>query len=496
MHSDLVSKTIPGAAEAELESAIAAAPAASRPISRPVVCGLVAALDGLGIFAAGMASTYWTSLTSPVNWHFATLVVLLGTLLAVNLQHSLGAYRFENLSQVNSALWPILSGWLLTMGTLLVVLIVAQVPRDVVRPGLLLWFIAGLFLLASVRLALYRSIARWKRGGRLCERIVIVGATPIAMRLLRHFAACPDRRISIVGIYDDRLSRLPARCFGLPILGTVDDLIRHARRHRIDAVYVALPLSADWRLAEIMNKLRLIPVDVRLCPDQFGLQLGAVGVSHVSGLTFLNVMDKPLRDWRLVAKQVEDRILAALILAMISPLMLLIAALIKLDSPGPALFRQKRYGYNNQLIEMYKFRTMYQHVSDPNAEQLTRRNDPRVTRIGAFLRRTSLDELPQFLNVLRGDMSIVGPRPHAVSAKAGGLLYQDAVKYYDARHRMKPGITGWAQVNGWRGETETVEQILRRVEHDLYYVENWSIAMDLRIICRTILGGFTGRYAY
>ena len=156
--------------------------------------------------------------------------------------------------------------------------------------------------------------------------------------------------------------------------------------------------------------------------------------------------------------------------------MLAIAMLIKLDSPGPVLFRQKRYGFNNQLIEVFKFRTMYTHMTDHNAEQLTRRNDPRITRLGAFLRRTSLDELPQFLNVLRGEMSIVGPRPHALSAKAGALLYQDAVKYYDARHRVKPGITGWAQVNGWRGETDTVEQIRKRVEHDLYYIEHWSIA--------------------
>jgi len=170
--------------------------------------------------------------------------------------------------------------------------------------------------------------------------------------------------------------------------------------------------------------------------------------------------------------------------------------MIKLDSPGPIFFKQKRYGFNNELIEVWKFRSMYHHATDKNAEQLTRKNDPRVTRLGAFLRRTSLDELPQFINVLRGEMSIVGPRPHALSAKAGRVLYQEAIKYYDARHRVKPGITGWAQVNGWRGETETIEQIQKRVEFDLYYIENWSVWFDLKIIVRTILGGFTGRHAY
>jgi len=160
------------------------------------------------------------------------------------------------------------------------------------------------------------------------------------------------------------------------------------------------------------------------------------------------------------------------------------------------LFRQKRYGFNNQLIEIFKFRTMYHDACDANAEQLTRRHDPRVTRLGAFLRRTSLDELPQFINVLRGEMSIVGPRPHALAAKAGGLLYQDAVRHYDARHRVKPGITGWAQVNGWRGETITTEQIARRVEHDLFYIENWSLLLDLKIIFRTVFGNLTGHAAY
>jgi exopolysaccharide biosynthesis polyprenyl glycosylphosphotransferase len=219
-------------------------------------------------------------------------------------------------------------------------------------------------------------------------------------------------------------------------------------------------------------------------------------VSHLAGLTFLNVIDRPLRDWNWIAKVIEDRVLSALILALISPLLLAVAILIKLDSPGPVFFRQKRYGFNNDLIEVLKFRTMHHAAADVNAEQLTRRNDPRITRIGSFLRRTSIDELPQFLNVLRGEMSIVGPRPHALKAKAGTLLYQEAVKYYDARHRMKPGITGWAQVNGWRGETDTIEQIRKRVEHDLYYIENWSVSLDLRIIAQTIFGGFTGRHAF
>jgi exopolysaccharide biosynthesis polyprenyl glycosylphosphotransferase len=197
-----------------------------------------------------------------------------------------------------------------------------------------------------------------------------------------------------------------------------------------------------------------------------------------------------------MAKGIEDRVIAALILVLISPLLAIIAVAIKLDSPGPVFFKQRRYGLNNEPINIFKFRSLRADAKDTFAGKLVTRNDPRVTRLGAFLRRTSLDELPQFLNVLRGEMSIVGPRPHAAAAKAGGLLYDEAVEYYHARHRVKPGITGWAQINGWRGETETVDQIQGRVDHDLYYIANWSVGFDLKIIAQTILRGFTGRQAY
>jgi Undecaprenyl-phosphate glucose phosphotransferase len=335
----------------------------------------------------------------------------------------------------------------------------------------------------------------WSRAGRLGERVAIVGAGPVAQRLLRSLAARPSD-LRVVGVYDDEAGNLPRACMGYPIRGTVDDLVTEARDQHIDTVIVALPLAQDRALVETLNRLCMVPVHVRLCPDAFGLRLGQVQASYLAGHTFLNVVDRPLCGWQAIAKEIEDRVLGALILTMIAPLMLAIALMIKLDSPGPVLFRQKRYGFNNRLIEVFKFRSMYTHMTDANAEQLTQRNDPRITRLGAFLRRTSLDELPQFLNVVRGEMSIVGPRPHATAAKAGSLLYQEAVKYYDARHRVKPGITGWAQVNGWRGETDTVEQIRKRVEHDLYYIEHWSILLDLKIIVRTVVGGFTGQHAF
>jgi Undecaprenyl-phosphate glucose phosphotransferase len=496
MLSHSASKTIDSALESQFAARRDAVRSVQKAISEPVLIGLVGAWDGLCIFLAGLTSMIWLSVHVEVDLRLSGLVLIMGTIVALNLMHLAGAYKMEILRQVEIALGEILFGWILTVGTLIAILHITESVTTSLTAWLLSWSVVALLLLIATRFGLHFALGRWTRAGRLCRNIAVIGAGPLGQRFLRHLSTSPDSRVRIVGVYDDRRERRPSRCMGHPVVGGVDDLLRDIRQQTVDSVIVALPLSADWRLAEVLNKLMLVPVDVRLCPDQFGFQLGACKVSQIGGLTVLNAADKPLQDWRWIAKIIEDRVLACLILFLISPVLLLIALAVKLDSKGPVFFKQRRYGFNNELIEVLKFRSMYSHSTDANAEQLARRNDPRITKVGAFLRKTSLDELPQFINVLRGEMSIVGPRPHALAAKAGRLLYQDAVKYYDSRHRMKPGITGWAQVNGWRGETETVEQIAKRVEHDLYYIENWSVILDLKIIVRTILGGFTGRHAY
>lgn len=466
-----------------------------RGVSEAIVSRFVTAFDVVAIFGTGIFTMQWHSAT--VDWRLEGLVVLLGSLLGLNFLHLAGADRFNQFADLGPSIGRALLGWLLTLGALFLVTLLVEPLTAANGPWIALWFSGGVVLLVTSRIVLHQQMKIWSRAGRLGEVVAIVGAGPIAQRLLRSMNA-PQTQGGprIFGVYDDQAAALPRRCMGHAILGSVDQLVRDVRVHGIDTVIVALPSTGDHLLVETLNKLSLVPVDVKLCPGEFAVRLGTLQVSHIGGHTFLNVIDRPLRDWRWIAKSVEDRLLGALFLMLIAPVMMAIALLIKLDSPGPVLFRQRRYGFNNQLIEVLKFRTMYQEMSDNNAERLTQRNDPRITRVGAFLRRTSLDELPQFLNVLRGDMSIVGPRPHALSAKAGALLYQEAVKYYDARHRMKPGITGWAQVNGWRGETDTLEQIRKRVEHDLFYIEHWSVALDLQIIARTIFGGFTGRNAF
>jgi Undecaprenyl-phosphate glucose phosphotransferase len=236
----------------------------------------------------------------------------------------------------------------------------------------------------------------------------------------------------------------------------------------------------------MLKKLWVLPVDIRLAAHTNKLQFRPRSYSFLSGVPVIDVADRPIADWDVVMKWLFDKTVGGIALLLLSPLMLLTALAVKLDSRGPVLFKQKRYGFNNDLIEVYKFRSMYVDQSDATAARLVTKGDPRVTRVGRFIRKTSLDELPQLFNVVfKGNLSLVGPRPHAVNAKAETRRYDEAVDGYFARHRVKPGITGWAQINGWRGETDTQEKIQKRVEHDLYYIENWSVLLDLYIFLRT-----------
>lgn len=294
-----------------------------------------------------------------------------------------------------------------------------------------------------------------------------------------------DPSIALIGIFDDRHSRVPNQIGDQEIRGTVDDLLHVIRNERVDEVIVALPWSAESRLLELLKKLRSAPINVRLCPEGIAFQFVHRPSSHIIGVSMLTAYNRPLSSWASVVKQMEDKILGALILLFVLPLLLIIAIAIKLDSRGPILFRQRRYGFNNELFEVFKFRTLHSDQTDWHDEKQVTKRDTRVTRIGRFLRRSRLDELPQFVNVLKGDMSIVGPRPHAMRSKAGGTLFEEVIDEYFARHRVKPGITGWAQIHGLTGETNTREKLESRVQYDLEYIERWSLWLDLKIIAIT-----------
>jgi Undecaprenyl-phosphate glucose phosphotransferase len=351
------------------------------------------------------------------------------------------------------------------------------------------YYVIGLIALIGFRRALFLFVRHWTRQGRLDRRTVVVGADERGEALIRSLAGQRDSDVRIVGVFDDRGDdRSPATVADRQKLGTVDDLVEFARRTRIDLVVFSLPISAESRILQMLKKLWVLPVDIRLAAHSNKLRFRPRAYSYIGNVPVLDVFDKPITDWDVVMKWLFDRIVGCLLLVLVSPIMLLTAIAIKLESRGPVFFKQKRYGFNNELIEVYKFRSMYVDQCDATATKLVQKGDPRVTKVGAFIRKTSIDELPQLFNVVfKGNLSLVGPRPHAVHAKAENRLYDEAVDGYFARHRVKPGITGWAQINGWRGETDTHEKIQRRVEHDLYYIENWTVLFDLYILARTPL---------
>jgi exopolysaccharide biosynthesis polyprenyl glycosylphosphotransferase len=268
-----------------------------------------------------------------------------------------------------------------------------------------------------------------------------------------------------------------------------------ARRVQIDEIIVALPLSIQ-RLKMMFDKLRSLPIDLRLSVEPIADAFPVRGIGYVGAAQMLAIVDKPLKHWSAAAKWIEDTILGALLLLCFAPIMSIIAAAIKLASRGPIFFSQERFGFNNGVIRVLKFRTIHVDRGDPSGAERTVRNDPRVTRVGRFLRAFSLDELPQLINVLRGEMSLVGPRLHVLSMRAGDRLYHAAVTDYDHRHRMKPGTTGWAQVNGLRGEIDTVEKARQRVLFDLDYIDSWSLWLDAKILLMSSRVPFTRENAY
>jgi Undecaprenyl-phosphate glucose phosphotransferase len=355
----------------------------------------------------------------------------------------------------------------------------------------------GLAVLVAGRLVLGSVVRRLARSGALYRRAVIYGAGPVTVELVRHLEADIAGDIRIAGIFDDRDDgRVAHEIQGYRRLGGLKDLIGFGRTSRVDLVIVALPVAGEQRLAQVVKQLSVLPVDVKLPANCTVIRFAPRTYSRVGSVAMIDLWDKPIADWGRIGKAVFDRVLALAALVAFAPVMLAVALAVRLESRGPVLFRQRRYGFNNELIDIFKFRSMYTDMCDANASQLVGRVDPRVTKVGRFIRKTSLDELPQLFNVLTGQLSLVGPRPHALQAKAAGRLYDEAVDDYFARHKVKPGITGWAQINGWRGETDTAEKLEKRVEYDLHYVEHWSPLFDLYILAMTPLSLLNTRNAY
>ena len=453
-------------------------PSVLRGCARLLEFALVAAVG----FAIAVAYIDETGVAANPRYLAALLVTGLLTTLVFEL---LGLYNLRTLSSFILNMPRVVLGWTSAFAALVVAIFLLKMGSDISRVWLTAWYLTGTVALLAARVCVGWTVRHWAASGRLYQRAAIYGVGPVGDDLIAQLENDPDHIVRIVGIFDDRAADRSLIAKGYPRLGGIQNLIAFSRNTRLDLVILALPLTAEDRLAGVAKALSVLPADIKLAAKSTSLRFSPRTYSHVGSVAMIDLYDKPMSNWGHISKWLFDKIVGLLALILLAPVMTLVAIAVKLDSRGPVLFRQKRYGFNNELIEVYKFRSMYVDRCDAVASKLVTKDDPRVTRVGRIIRKTSLDELPQLFNVLLGDLSIVGPRPHAVQAKAGAKLYDEVVEGYFARHKVKPGITGWAQINGWRGETDTPEKILKRVEHDLYYIENWSVFLDLYILVKT-----------
>jgi Undecaprenyl-phosphate glucose phosphotransferase len=452
-----------------------------------VVVLIVRAVEFVVVIVSGLLAIDWLVPAVADSDVVYSRIVVAAIAFAV-LAETVGSYDVEAQFSLRKAWQRVATAWMTTALFLLTLGFLLKTSDVVSREWAFGWFVSGGVLLMSTRLAMTSWIRRLKRRGIFNQRVAIFGAGQQGARLANYILSTDKLTITIVGFYDDRTDgRVPASAHGIPVLGNLSKLVDTIRDGRIDQVIVALPWSAEARLHQVVSRLALTPVRIRLAPDLASFVFARRPVVLLGEVPVMTLFERPISGLDAWTKTAEDRVIATVALAVFAIPMLLIALANRLDSPGPIFFRQSREGFNNRPFRVYKFRTMYHNHAQHSDIQQASRRDPRVTRVGAILRRTSLDELPQLLNVFQGDMSLVGPRPHAASTRGGGRLFSDVLSSYAARHKVKPGITGWAQVRGWRGETDTEDKLIKRFEHDLYYIENWSIWFDFYILARTVV---------
>jgi len=351
-------------------------------------------------------------------------------------------------------------------------------------PAVEVWLMVALAALLPLHAIWWSCVRRWRENGRLTPNIVVVGATGAAERLI--VANLKRREANVLGVFDDRAARAPGKVRGVPVLGDTQDLVAHRIMPYVDRVVITVPSRARARVRELIERLRVLPNEVALLLDGEDAAYEASALTRVADVPLAHISGPPADEMRAFVKRAQDLIVGGLGLVVAAPIMLLITAAVRLDSPGSALFRQRRHGFNNEEIVVWKFRSMRIETADATAARQVQADDERVTRVGRFIRATSLDELPQLINVLRGEMSLVGPRPHAVGMRTGDVESARLVAEYAHRHRMKPGLTGWAAIHGSRGPVDTPALVRRRVALDIEYIERQSFWLDLYILAMTV----------
>ena len=439
-----------------------------------LIDALLVLISGLAIYATQPG---WDAGTYPMY----TTTLLVSVLALIAASRIAGVYRFESLTRPTRYLPKLASVYGLIFVALVVVAFGLKISDQFSRIWLFSWAVTATTLVCVARVVYHRVLHRRAKAGRLVSRVVVVGVNEHSHRLVEALELAGQPWYRVVGIFDDRLDPVSGEP-PFPIRGTVDDLVEFARKHWINEVIITLPWRADRRVREIVEKLLELPVHVRLSSDLATFMNPRMSGSDLAGIPMVELIRAPITGSQRVVKNVVDRLLAAVLLVVFAPFMALVAIAVRLDSPGPALFRDQRLGFNEKPFVMLKFRTMLHDPGDAGPPGQTPRDDPRITRLGRWLRKTSIDELPQLCNVITGSMSLVGPRPQpiAVNRECEALIPR-----YNARHRVKPGITGWAQAHGLRGDTGSLEGMKTRVEYDMYYIDNWSFWLDLRILVMT-----------
>lgn len=446
--------------------------------------GLVRTVDLLIVVGLGVAADRFgpgrNGLVAPIAW----LEIVLAAIVFVNYLGLGRAYRFKALRRKGAQVASVSLAWACTIISLFAFGSLTAISGDLTRAWAIIWYLSAWLIVLGWRTMVTLWIDHHQRRGDWKVRVAIAGDGTPAFGLARRLEAV-GANLDIVGVF------VAGSC-PLQAMRTIDDLYDLANSETIDEILIALPWPSRVEFNAAVRKLCTLPVDVKLYADA-PEAVSERNIEFDDVVPTLSIQRRPLLGWGAPLKRMEDIVLGSILIFALAPLFLLIAVLIKLDSDGPFFFLQERFGFNNNRIRVYKFRTMYH---DPQADPLVpqaRKNDPRVTRLGALLRRMSLDELPQLFNVLGGSMSLIGPRPHAT---VHNNKYSRLIDGYLGRHRMKPGITGWAQVNGYRGETDTVEKMRLRLQHDLCYIDNWSLLLDLKVLVMTVPAMLRPQNAY
>ena len=448
--------------------------------------------DGLTIFGSlSVALQVTHGLALEDQYLQAGVLAVLVYLMVGGARQIYGSWRTLSLHE---AVLTTVINWFWTAVALVFLAFLGKTSSDFSRAAMLIWFALTPVLLGLIRVSVRVFLNNARATGKNTRTLAIAGKTRLGQQVLEKVQGTAWMGLNFVGFFDDRLAKRDCQHSASEVesVGRFEELVALARAGKVDYIYIALPMKAEGRIIELVNQLSDTTASVYLVPNFFVFDLLQGKLTSLDGIPVLSLHESPFYGVDGWVKRLEDIVIASLILMIIALPMLAIAAGVKLTSPGPVFFKQRRYGLNGALVEVWKFRSMTVMENGEAVVQATK-GDARITPFGAFLRRTSLDELPQFINVLQGTMSVVGPRPHAV---AHNEQYRKLIRGYMLRHKVKPGITGWAQINGWRGETETLDKMAMRVKYDLEYVQNWSLLKDLKIIFLTIFKGFINKNAY